>query len=295
MREVTPENVFSMSRRSVLKALGLLAVAPGPVLAESGARGGELEITAESEATTYNNFYEFGQGKRAPARLSGKFDTSGWVVRVDGLVENPLVLAMPEILSRFAQTEYVYRLRCVEGWSMVIPWRGFELSALLREARPKPKAKFVAFESYADARQMPAVGKSSFPFPYLEGLRLDEAMFPLTIMATGAYDKPLLPQNGAPIRLVVPWKYGFKSLKSIIKITLTEERPPTTWDTYNPREYGFYSNVNPNVPHLRWSQATERFIGARGLAGVVQKPTLLFNGYDEAAPLYAGMDLTKFY
>lgn len=296
MQEITPESVFRLGRRSVLKALGLLAAAPFPALAaEAGMRSSEMEITAESEATTYNNFYEFGLGKRTPAQRAKNFDTSGWAVRVGGLAQKPLTLTMPELLRRYGQTEHVYRLRCVEGWSMVIPWLGFSLGKLLDDARPESDARFVAFESYADAKQMPAVGTSGFPFPYLEGLRLDEAMFPLTIMATGAYGKPLPPQNGAPIRLIVPWKYGFKSLKSVIKINLTEKRPGTTWDTYNPHEYGFYANVNPHVPHRRWSQATERFIGAAGLQNVIRKPTLLFNGYDEVAPLYAGMDLTEHY
>lgn len=294
--QTTPEHIFTMSRRDVLKLLGLTTAATlAPWNMSTAAGNPSLTLTPESVATTYNNFYEFGQGKEDPAKNATKFDTTGWVVRVDGLVKNPLTLSMPELIRRFGQTEHIYRMRCVEGWSMVIPWQGFALHKLLEEAQPEARAGFVAFESYADAKQMPAVGRGSFPFPYREGLRLDEAMFPLTLMATGAYGKAMPPQNGAPIRLIVPWKYGFKSLKSVVKITLTEQQPRTTWDSYNPREYGFYSNVNPGVPHRRWSQATERFIGPGGLRDVTRQPTLLFNGYDDVAPLYAGMDLNTYY
>lgn len=317
---VTPEQIFTMSRRDVLKALGLTAAAAfAPVSLAVGAEntpqspvrfapcatvtlavGAEnttqpLVITPESVATTYNNFYEFGQGKNEPAANSKNFDTTGWTVRVEGLVKQPLSLSMPDMLDRFGQTEYIYRMRCVEGWSMVIPWQGFALRKLIEAAQPDARAQFVAFESAADKKQMPDVARGGFPYPYLEGLRLDEAMSPLTIMATGAYGKAMPAPNGAPIRLIVPWKYGFKSLKSVVKITLVEKQPRTTWDTYNPREYGFYSNVNPDVPHRRWSQSTERFIGPGGLRNVVRQPTLLFNGYDEVAPLYAGMDLKKNY
>lgn len=292
---ITPEHVFTMNRREVLKLLGLATAAALLPWEGAEAASTSLTTTPESIATSYNNFYEFGQSKTAPAANSKNFDTTGWRIHIDGLVKNPMSLSIAEMISRFGQVERTYRMRCVEGWSMVIPWQGFELRKLLEEARPEENAKFVAFESYADPKQMPAVGSGSFPFPYREGLRLDEALFPLTIMATGAYGKALSAPSGAPIRLVVPWKYGFKSLKSVVKITLTEQQPRTTWDSYNPREYGFYSNVNPGVPHRRWSQSTERFIGQGGLRNVTRQPTLLFNGYDEVAPLYAGMDLNISY
>ena len=289
---ITPESVFNMRRRDVLKLLGLSAAAallPFPAAAEDAA------VTSEEAATKYNNFYEFGFSKGAPARNARNFTTEGWTVRVGGLVGNPLTLSVPDMLARFGEQERVFRMRCVEGWSMVIPWRGFELNKLLALAQPDPKAAFVAFEAAADPGQMPEVKKGSFPFPYREGLRLDEALHPLAILATGAYGKPLRPQSGAPIRLVVPWKYGFKSVKSIVSITLTEQQPPTTWDVYNPREYGFYANVNPNVPHPRWSQATERRIGPGGLSDIARQDTVLYNGYREVAPLYAGLDLAKNY
>ena len=293
---VTPETVFNMSRREVLRILGIAGVAsllPAGLCAAESVAG--LAVTSEDAATTYNNFYEFGFTKRDPALNSKNFDTSGWKIQVDGAVKNPLTISLEELTKRFGTEERIYRMRCVEGWSMVIPWGGLELNKLITLAQPDGTAKYVGFESYADPRQMPSVGKGSFPFPYLEALRLDEAMHPLTILATGAYGKDLQPQNGAPVRLVVPWKYGFKSTKSIVKITLTAEQPRTTWDSYNPREYGFYANVNPNVPHPRWQQDTEKLIGPGGLSDTTRQPTLLFNGYSEVASLYEDMDLTKQY
>ncbi len=294
---VTPENIFNAERRKVMKMLGLTAAAvtvPGFSCArEKGEPMPDNANTPEETATTFNNFYEFGFGKSEPARNATKFDTSKWVIKMDGEVKNPMSMSMPELLSHITPEERVYRMRCVEGWSMIIPWHGTELNRLIALLQPTDKAKFVAFESCADPAQMPEVAAKSFPFPYIEGLRLDEAMHPLTILATGAYGKPLLPQSGAPVRLVVPWKYGFKSLKSIVKITFTAHQPPTTWNKYNPHEYGFYANVNPLVPHPRWSQATERII--TGNSGAQRKSTELFNGYGEVEELYKGMDLIKNY
>ncbi len=294
--KITPESVFAMSRRTIIKALGVtaaFAVVP-PSLRASG-DGADPALTAEEAAASYNNFYEFGFGKEDPARTAVRFNTDGWVLEVGGLVKKPLRLSPAELEGLFGLEERVYRMRCVEGWSMVIPWRGFALGRLLALAEPLETAKYAGFASLADPEQMPEVRRRTFPFPYLEGLRLDEAMHPLTILATGAYGKALRPQCGAPLRLVVPWKYGFKSIKSLVSITLTEKQPPTTWDTYNPREYGFYSNVNPQVPHRRWSQASERVIGPGGLKDVSRRPTLLFNGYGEVAELYRGMDLSENY
>ena len=293
---VTPESVFTMSRREVMKALGITAAAAlVPSALQAADENATPALTTEEAFGSYNNFYEFGFTKREPAQNAQNFKTEGWVIQVGGLVENPLSFSVPELKKRFGAQRHVYRMRCVEGWSMTIPWNGFALKDLLALARPTANARFVAFESLADPAQMPSVAQKSFPFPYREGLRLDEAVHPLTLLATGAYDKELPPQCGAPIRLVVPWKYGFKSLKSLVKITLTQDQPATTWDSYNPREYGFYSNVNPKVDHQRWSQASEKVIGPGGLAKTTIEPTKLFNGYDEVAVLYKDMDLTKYY
>jgi sulfoxide reductase catalytic subunit YedY len=246
------------------------------------------KLTPCNDVTNYNNFYEFSYGKEDVASLSRDFKISPWMVTVGGLVRNPSSFSLKELEKKYQPEERIYRLRCVEGWSMVIPWIGFPLGKLLQDAQPKPEAKFVRFESLYDPKQMP--GDRSLPFPYFEGLRLDEAMHDLTILATGLYSKPLPPQDGAPIRLVVPWKYGFKSAKSIVSIDLADEMPPTFWSTLTPSEYGFYANVNPDVDHPRWSQSSERRIGE-----FQRRPTLMLNGYDQVAPLYAGMDLTKFY
>ena len=246
------------------------------------------KLTTCNDVTNYNNFYEFSYGKEAVAGLSRDFKTSPWMVTVGGLVNKRSSFSVDELVKKYQPEEHIYRMRCVEGWSMVIPWIGFPLGRLLQDVQPKPEAKFVRFESLYDPGQMP--GDRSLPFPYFEGLRLDEAIHDLTILATGLYGKPLPPQDGAPIRLVVPWKYGFKSAKSILNIDLTAEMPPTFWSTLAPEEYGFYANVNPNVDHPRWSQSSERRIGE-----FQRRPTLMFNGYDQVAPLYKGMDLTKFY
>ena len=245
-------------------------------------------LTPLADITNYNNFYEFDTSKDGVAYAAQGFVTRPWTVSVSGLVNKPRTFDIDELL-KFDQEERVYRLRCVEGWSMVIPWTGFPLSKLLEKVEPNPQAKYVAFQTLLDPKRMPNQNTGVLGWPYVEGLRLDEAMHPLTILATGLYGETLPPQDGAPVRLVVPWKYGFKSIKSIVKITLVADQPPTTWSNETPDEYGFYSNVNPSVPHPRWSQATERRIGEFG-----RRKTLLFNGYgEEVAHLYEGMDLVQ--
>ncbi|MFZ6031086.1 MAG: protein-methionine-sulfoxide reductase catalytic subunit MsrP [Chloroflexota bacterium] len=298
--EITPESVY-LNRRSFLKAAGIVGAsallaacglgAPDnapPTVADSG---GDEALTPYETIVNYNNFYEFTTDKARVAALAKDFVTSPWSVEVGGLVKNPNTYTIEDLIGKFSQEERVYRLRCVEGWSMVIPWLGFELAALLEDVEPTGEARYVRFESAADENQMPGLKSPFYPWPYTEGLRLDEAMHPLTILATGLYGKPLPPQDGAPIRLVVPWKYGFKSIKSIVKIDLVATQPATLWNSVAPNEYGFYSNVNPDVDHPRWSQATERRIGEAG-----RRKTLLFNGYaDEVAGLYEGMDLKANY
>jgi len=252
---------------------------------ENGFNTGE-QLTAIEAITNYNNFYEFDTSKDGVASAAKGFVTRPWAVAVDGLVHKPRVFDIDELL-KFPLEQRVYRLRCVEGWSMVIPWIGFSLQKLLEKVEPTSQARYVAFQTLLDARRMPNQQTGVLDWPYVEGLRLDEAMHPLTILATGLYDEVLPPQNGAPVRLVVPWKYGFKSIKSVVRITLVEGEPPTTWNNQAPHEYGFYSNVNPAVSHPRWSQATERRIGEFG-----RRKTQLFNGYGEqVANLYQGMDL----
>lgn len=249
------------------------------------------ELTSYEDITHYNNFYEFSTDKRAVAAKAKNFKTRPWAVSVEGLAHKPKVFDLDEILKIAPLEERIYRHRCVEGWSMVIPWVGFPLEKLLQQVEPMSQAKYVQFVSLADAKQMPNINTSVLDWPYVEGLRMDEAMHPLTILASGIYGQTLLPQNGAPLRLVVPWKYGFKGIKSIVKIRLVEKEPPATWNLAAPHEYGFYSNVNPHVSHPRWSQATERRIGEFGL-----RDTLMFNGYaDQVAHLYAGMDLKKYF
>lgn len=241
-----------------------------------------------SEIAGYNNYYEFSTDKSAVASKAKNFVTNPWTVEVGGLVQKPHTFDLSDLM-KFELFERIYRFRCVEGWSMVIPWVGFPLSKLLNAVEPMSKATHVAFTTYFDAKQMPDSGSAGIDLPYVEGLRLDEAMHPLTLLATGLYGKTLPNQNGAPVRLVVPWKYGFKSIKSVVKITLTDREPPTTWNLANPGEYGFYSNVNPTVDHPRWSQSRERRIGEGGT-----RESLMFNGYaDQVASLYAGMDLRK--
>jgi sulfoxide reductase catalytic subunit YedY len=246
-------------------------------------------LNSYQEITNYVNFYEFSTDKKEPVRLSQGLQTSPWTVEVGGLVRNPKTYDVDDLVKTFMPEERVYRLRCVEAWSMVIPWEGFPLAKLLQEVEPTSEAKFVRFETLYDPQQMPGQKNNSYQWPYVEGLRIDEAMNDLALLATGIYGRPLLPQNGAPVRMVIPWKYGFKSIKSIVKIDLVKEMPVSLWMAAASHEYGFYANVNPNVPHPRWSQATERRIGEFG-----RRDTLLFNGYEEeVAHLYKGMDLSK--
>jgi sulfoxide reductase catalytic subunit YedY len=250
------------------------------------------KLTSLADITNYNNFYEFSTSKSGVAIEAKNFITNPWNVSVGGLVNKPKTFGLEELL-KFQQEERIYRLRCVERWSMVIPWVGFPLAQLLANVEPMSQAKYVAFETLFDPKRMPNQATGILDWPYVEGLRLDEAMHPLTILATGLYGKTLPPQDGAPIRLVVPWKYGYKSIKSIVKITLVAEEPPTTWNLQAPDEYGFYSNVNPNVSHPRWSQAEEHRIGESAFTA---RDTLLFNGYaDQVAYLYDGMDLKRYY
>jgi sulfoxide reductase catalytic subunit YedY len=245
--------------------------------------------TSYNDVISYNNFYEFTTDKEGVVKLSQDFQSSPWAIEVGGLVENPGPITMEEIRERYTTEERIYRMRCVEGWSMVIPWQGFPLAKLLEDIKPKPEAKYVRFESIYDPKSLPGQGNKLFPWPYIEGLRMDEAYNDLAIIATGLYGEDLLPQNGAPIRLVVPWKYGFKSIKSIVKIDLVEEMPVSLWMESAPNEYGFYANVNPNVDHPRWSQATERRIG-----DLSRRDSLMFNGYEkEVGSLYENMDLVK--
>ncbi|MCG5480595.1 protein-methionine-sulfoxide reductase catalytic subunit MsrP [Sinorhizobium alkalisoli] len=295
--EITPERFF-LDRRAFLAAAAGLTLAARPVdaaalkAAASPYRVDEA-LTPEEDVTSYNNFYEFGTGKADPAARSGAFKPTPWTVKIDGLVAKPGEFGIEELLG-FPLEERVYRMRCVEAWSMVIPWLGFPLATLLDKVEPLGSAKYVAFETVVRPEEMP--GQSGLfqplPWPYREGLRLDEARHPLTILAVGLYGKTLANQNGAPVRLVVPWKYGFKGIKSIVRISLTETVPPCTWNLAAPSEYGFYANVNPAVDHPRWSQATENRIGEGGFFGSNRRDTLPFNGYaDEVASLYAGMDL----
>ena len=243
--------------------------------------------TPESDVISYNNFYEFTTDKRRVASVSKDFNTDNWQLTIEGLVENPLTLSIDQIHSIAPPQERIYRMRCVEAWSMVIPWAGVPLHQILEAAGPLSKAKYVAFETLFDPTRMPGQKTKVLEWPYVEGLTIDEAMHPLALLATGLYGKELPPQDGAPIRLVVPWKYGFKGIKSIVRITLLEQQPPTSWNRYAPSEYGFYANVNPNVDHPRWSQATEQRIGESG-----RRKTLMFNGYeDQVASLYDGLDL----
>jgi len=249
------------------------------------------ELTPLKAITNYNNFYEFSTAKEAVAPLSQGLRLSPWTVKVGGLVNKPATFDIDDIRKKFPEEERIYRLRCVEAWSMVIPWLGFPLSALLKTVEPTSRAKYVRFETLYDLKQMPGQRAGWFSWPYVEGLRLDEAMNNLTILATGLYGKPLPPQNGAPIRLVVPWKYGFKSIKSLVKIELVEKMPVSLWMQSAPNEYGFFANVNPEVSHPRWSQASERRIGEFS-----RRRTLPFNGYaEEVAQMYAGMDLKRFF
>ncbi|HVH60592.1 MAG TPA: protein-methionine-sulfoxide reductase catalytic subunit MsrP, partial [Candidatus Sulfotelmatobacter sp.] len=249
------------------------------------------KVNSLEDVTQYNNFYEFGTGKLDPAKNAQRFNTSNWVVSVEGEVGKPRKFTLDEILKMAPLEERIYRHRCVEGWSIVVPWIGYSFSNLVKLVEPTPKAKFVAFQSYYDKGQMPQGRWAGIEFPYVEGLRMDEAMNPLTLLCVGMYGESLPNQDGAPVRMVIPWKYGFKSIKSLVKIKFQSKMPPTTWNLAGPNEYGFYSNVNPNVDHPRWSQAKERRLGE-----IFKRPTLMFNGYgDQVAGMYAGMDLKKYY
>jgi sulfoxide reductase catalytic subunit YedY len=297
--DVTPRSVW-MNRRALLGSAGaaLAAGLAGPAAASLGAAKSAWSTdeapNSLSDITSYNNFYEFGWNKDDPARHAHRLTTDPWAVVIDGLVDRPGTYDLADVMAGQPLEERIYRFRCVEAWSMVIPWVGFELAGLLNRVGVQPSAKYVAFETLLRPEEMIAQRTRSLPWPYVEGLRLDEAMHPLTILATGIYDEPMPKQNGAPIRLVVPWKYGFKSIKSIVRISLVADQPPTTWSTLQPREYGFYANVNPEVSHPRWSQASERRIGGGLFASRI--PTRPFNGYAEhVAGLYAGMDLARFY
>ena len=298
-REATPEGLY-LSRRHLVAGLGLSAAVPGlastdpaalaPLKAQRTISTTEA-LTPLAAVTGYNNFYEFGTDKTDPAAYAGSLKPSPWTLRIGGLVKRPFTLDVDQWISKLPLEERVYRLRCVEGWSMVIPWLGVSFAALAKVAEPLGSAKYVRFTTLADPKQMPGVRLPTLDWPYREGLRLDEAMHPLTMLVVGLYGRRLPNQNGAPIRLVVPWKYGFKSAKSIVAIDLVERQPLTSWNQSQPSEYGFYSNVNPDVDHPRWSQATERRIGE-----FRKRPTLPFNGYgDQVASLYRGMDLRKFY
>ncbi len=292
--EITPKEVYLNRRRFLTGLAGAELLGGAPL------RAAKLEAAKSPFSTTekqnsfedithYNNFYEFGTDKQEPAVYAQTFKTADWKVSIEGQVAKPKKLLLEDIMKIAPLEERVYRMRCVEAWSIVVPWIGFPLNALIKQAEPTAKAKYVAFESFYDPRVMPHAG--GVPFPYVEGLRMDEAMHPLTILAVGLYGQTLPNQNGAPLRLVVPWKYGFKGIKSIVKIKFVEKEPNTTWNMANSREYGFYSNVNPAVDHPRWSQAKERRLGE-----FLKRNTLPFNGYgDQVASLYAGMDLKKYY
>ena len=272
---------------------GKLAPLPGGKSAVAGAATME-KLTDYKDASTYNNFYEFGTDKADPAQNAHTLKTTPWTVEVEGLVKKPGKYTLDDLLKLSAQEERIYRLRCVEGWSMVIPWVGYSLSELIKKVEPASGAKFVEFVTLADPKTMPFVGSRVLEWPYVEGLRLDEAMNPLTLLSFGMYGEVLPNQSGAPVRLVVPWKYGFKSGKSIVKIRFTDKEPKTAWNKAAAQEYGFYSNVNPNVDHPRWSQATERRIGEEGGLFAKKRKTLMFNGYEaQVGQMYAGLDLKK--
>jgi methionine sulfoxide reductase catalytic subunit len=295
--DVTPKPLYVNRRSFLAGSLALSAFGALAGTARAGKLGdfkktpynaGDEKVTPLEAITHYNNFYEFGTDKEDPAKNATNFRTSPWTLKVEGEVAKPLTLDHDALFKIAPLEERIYRHRCVEAWSIVVPWIGFPLSALLKQVEPTAKAKYVAFESYYDSKQMLSERAAGIQLPYVEGLRLDEAMHPLTLLAVGLYGDTLPNQDGAPIRLVVPWKYGFKSAKSLVKIRLVAKQPPTTWNISAPNEYGFYSNVNPQVDHPRWSQAKERRLGE-----LFKRNTLMFNGYSEVAGLYAGMDLRK--
>ncbi|MDP5009076.1 MAG: protein-methionine-sulfoxide reductase catalytic subunit MsrP [Glaciimonas sp.] len=308
--EITPREVFD-SRRSFIKQLavgsiasaGLIEMTTRSAWAQSGqklaAKANPAYVvmdkqTPYKDATTYNNYYEFGTDKADPAKTAGTLKTRPWSIAIEGEVKKPMTLDLDSLMKLAAMEERVYRLRCVEGWSMVIPWIGYSLSNLIKKVEPTSNAKYIEFVTLADSKQMPGLRSSVLQWPYTEGLRMDEAMHPLAMLTFGMYGEVLPNQNGAPVRMVVPWKYGFKSVKSIVKIRFLKEMPATSWNKSAANEYGFYSNVNPNVDHPRWSQATERRIGEDGFFTKKRK-TLMFNGYNDVASLYTGMDLKKFF
>lgn len=299
--DITPEAVY-LNRRTFMGTAGSLALgaiampavaqamACAPRDEQPVADDAQDKVTDYEDATTYNNYYEFGTDKDEPARNAKNFRTSPWTVQVDGLVKQPKTYAFEDLLKGLTVYDRTYRMRCVEAWSMVIPWQGVQLRDVISRLQPLPSAKFIEMTTLLDPEQMPGQKRNVLPWPYKEGLRLDEANHTLTLLATGMYGKSLPNQNGAPLRLVVPWKYGFKGVKSIVRIRFTDTMPSTTWNEVAPDEYGFYANVNPNVDHPRWSQAKERRIGQ-----FLRINTQMFNGYAEVASMYAGMDLRKFY
>lgn len=315
--QITDESVYHR-RRDIIKSMGF--VAASSLLSSTSAQASffgnddkpfktqaldyaadakqvSTQLTPEEKIITHNNFYEFGTGKSDPVENAQQFKVNPWRLSVEGLAETPFSLDYDDLFKQFPLEERIYRLRCVEAWSMVVPWIGFSLAALIKKAKPLSSAKYVAFETLYDPKQMPGqknrFAGGGIDYPYVEGLRIDEAVHPLTLLSVGLYGKTLPPQNGAPIRLVVPWKYGFKSIKSITRIRLTDKRPPTSWNRLAPNEYGFYANVNPTVDHPRWSQASERRISGASLFSRNRIETQMFNGYEEVAPLYDGMDLRK--
>ncbi|HXY20781.1 MAG TPA: protein-methionine-sulfoxide reductase catalytic subunit MsrP [Gemmatimonadales bacterium] len=291
--EITPESLY-LNRRAFLAAAGfaaLNAALPAAGRARTGHHADEDKPNSYQDITHYNNYYEFGTGKEEPAENAGNFRTRPWKVEVSGEVAKPAQYDLDDLLHGQTIEERIYRHRCVEAWSMVIPWNGFPLRSLIERFRPTSRAKFVEFTTLLDPSQMPGQRSDILPWPYVEGLRMDEAMHPLTLVVTGLYGRPLPNQNGAPLRIHVPWKYGFKSAKSLVRIRFVETQPLNTWNVSVPNEYGFYANVNPNVDHPRWSQARERRIGE-----FFRRPTLMFNGYaDQVASLYAGMDLRRYF
>ena len=309
--EITPRNIFEKRRQLIkLAAMGAFGISQAEVFSRNAlAQTGQKlpakvnpqffvadKLTSYKDVTTYNNFYEFGTDKADPARNAHTLKTRPWTVSVEGLINKPKVWDIDALLKLAPMEERVYRFRCVEGWSMVIPWIGYSLSHLIKASEPQGSAKYIEFISLADPKQMPGVNSRVLNWPYTEGLRLDEAMNPLALLTFGLYGEVLPNQNGAPVRINVPWKYGFKSAKSIVKIRITDKEPATSWKVSAPYEYGFYSNVNPEVNHPRWSQATERRIGAEGGMFAPKIKTLPFNGYaEQVAHLYKGMDLRKFY
>jgi sulfoxide reductase catalytic subunit YedY len=309
--EITPQNIFEKRRQLIkLAAMGAFGLSQAEVFSRNAfAQSGPKlpakvnpqyfvadKLTSYKDVTTYNNFFEFGTDKADPARNAHTLKTRPWTVSVEGLVNKPKVWDIDALLKLAPMEERVYRMRCVEGWSMVIPWIGYSLSHLIKASEPQGSAKYIEFISLADPKQMPGLSSRVLKWPYTEGLRLDEAMNPLSLLTFGLYGEILPNQNGAPIRITVPWKYGFKSAKSLVKIRITDKEPPTSWKVSAPSEYGFYSNVNPDVNHPRWSQATERRIGAEGGMFAPKIKTLPFNGYaEQVAHLYKGMDLRKFY